>query len=90
MQFALINKAFSAEQGLLGPEPTYIWCNRCRTMIITATQSQQSKLTHVAAAALCLIGCWPCAILPYFITSCKNVTHHCPHCHYMFGIYTPW
>ncbi|RZC41022.1 zf-LITAF-like domain containing protein, partial [Asbolus verrucosus] len=74
----------------LGPEPIYIWCTHCATVVITVTQSQRSKFTHLTAAALCLFGCWPCAMLPYCMNSCKNIYHYCPDCNYLFGMYRPW
>ncbi|KAL3284857.1 hypothetical protein HHI36_018996 [Cryptolaemus montrouzieri] len=80
----------SSEEVLFGPDPVYIVCPHCSAIVITETYTQRSTATHLTALALCLFGCWPCCILPYFMDSCKNTYHHCPVCNYFFGSYHPW
>ncbi|KAL3284858.1 hypothetical protein HHI36_018996 [Cryptolaemus montrouzieri] len=79
-----------SEEVLFGPDPVYIVCPHCSAIVITETYTQRSTATHLTALALCLFGCWPCCILPYFMDSCKNTYHHCPVCNYFFGSYHPW
>ncbi|KAI4471050.1 lipopolysaccharide-induced tumor necrosis factor-alpha factor [Holotrichia oblita] len=73
-----------------GPDPMATVCQRCGTHIITTITSQRSNLTHFAAVALCLCGCWPCCLLPYCMNSCKNTYHYCPNCSTYLGMYRPW
>ncbi|GJQ70750.1 hypothetical protein Trydic_g682 [Trypoxylus dichotomus] len=73
-----------------GPDPMATICQRCGAHIITTTTSQRSNLTHFAAVALCLCGCWPCCLLPYCMNSCKNTYHYCPNCSTYLGMYRPW
>ncbi|XP_044755604.1 lipopolysaccharide-induced tumor necrosis factor-alpha factor homolog [Coccinella septempunctata] len=80
----------SSEVVLFGPDPVYMVCPHCSAIVITETYTQRSTATHLTALVLCLFGCWPCCLLPYFMDSCKNTYHHCPVCNYFFGSYHPW
>ncbi|XP_022907865.2 uncharacterized protein [Onthophagus taurus] len=75
---------------LWGPDPMPAACQRCGTYIITQTTNQRSNMTHFAALALCICGCWPCCLLPYCMNSCKNTYHYCPNCNSYLGMYRPW
>ncbi|KAK9877203.1 hypothetical protein WA026_016950 [Henosepilachna vigintioctopunctata] len=80
----------SSEEIIFGPDPVYMVCPNCSAIVITETYTQRSIATHFTAVVLCIFGCWPCCILPYFMDSCKNTYHHCPMCNYFFGSYHPW
>ncbi|XP_004927940.4 lipopolysaccharide-induced tumor necrosis factor-alpha factor homolog isoform X5 [Bombyx mori] len=72
----------------MGPEPSSLTCPSCTAVIVTRVQHDASSKTHLFALILCLIGCWPCACIPYCMESCQNATHYCPNCNAYIGTYT--
>ncbi|XP_031348569.1 uncharacterized protein LOC116174734 isoform X2 [Photinus pyralis] len=72
-----------------GAHPTPVVCHMCEQVVLSLVRTRISTFTHIVAAVFCMFGCWPCCFIPYFIDSCKNVTHHCPNCNAILGMYTP-
>ena len=70
-----------------GGIPIELICPHCHTHVWTEVSTQISCLQHLWALGLCVIGCWPCAILPYlgFNRECGEHVHQCPNCHAYLG-----
>ncbi|ERL88241.1 uncharacterized protein LOC109535859 isoform X1 [Dendroctonus ponderosae] len=79
----------SADSYSLGPNPLYISCPRCRTIVISDIHTERSNLSYIISAVLCVCLCWPCCLLPFCLKSCRNTYHFCPTCHYYLGVYRP-
>ncbi|CAG9769902.1 unnamed protein product [Ceutorhynchus assimilis] len=79
----------SAESFTLGPNPIYISCPRCRTIVITNVQTERSNLAYILSVVMCICLCWPCCLAPFCFKSCKNSYHFCPSCNYFLGAYKP-
>ncbi|XP_063239638.1 lipopolysaccharide-induced tumor necrosis factor-alpha factor homolog [Bacillus rossius redtenbacheri] len=72
---------------VVGSGPTTLVCPSCHATVQTRVQYETSTRTHLMALLLCAIGCWCCAVIPYFKDSCKNAAHHCPDCGAYLGVY---
>ncbi|XP_034825469.1 lipopolysaccharide-induced tumor necrosis factor-alpha factor homolog [Maniola hyperantus] len=72
----------------MAPAPTSYVCRSCNHQIVTRVERVPSMRTHLFAALLCLIGCWPCVCVPYCVDSCNNAEHYCPNCNAYIGSYT--
>ncbi|XP_059489124.1 lipopolysaccharide-induced tumor necrosis factor-alpha factor-like [Neocloeon triangulifer] len=70
---------------LLPPFSVQLVCPCCRQMVQTRIEYRPGSSTHFAALLLCIFGCWPCCILPYFMTSCQFPSHFCPNCQTFLG-----
>ncbi|XP_026746501.1 lipopolysaccharide-induced tumor necrosis factor-alpha factor homolog isoform X2 [Trichoplusia ni] len=71
----------------MGPMPANMACRSCGHEIVTRVDAKPSLKTHLFAALLCLIGCWPCVCIPYCANTCYNADHYCPNCSAYIGTY---
>ncbi|KAL0839406.1 hypothetical protein ABMA28_016131 [Loxostege sticticalis] len=71
----------------MGAQPSHTFCKSCHQDITTVIRHKATTKTHLFALLLCIIGCWPCAWIPYCVDSCHNVDHYCPHCNAYLGSY---
>ncbi|XP_055838243.1 lipopolysaccharide-induced tumor necrosis factor-alpha factor homolog isoform X2 [Episyrphus balteatus] len=71
----------------LGPRPCLVTCPSCHQRQVSNIVIESSMKTHLFALALCVVGCFCCSCLPYFIDNCKNVNHYCKNCNAYFGMY---
>ncbi|KAG6448061.1 hypothetical protein O3G_MSEX005320 [Manduca sexta] len=71
----------------MSPGAARVTCRSCGMEIITRVESRPTMRTHLFAALLCLIGCWPCVCVPYCVDSCNNADHYCPNCNAYVGSY---
>ncbi|CAH0629018.1 unnamed protein product [Chrysodeixis includens] len=71
----------------MGPMPANITCKSCGHEIVSRVDMKPSLKTHLFAALLCLIGCWPCVVIPYCANSCYDADHYCPNCSAYIGTY---
>lgn len=55
-----------------GPKSQNVTCPSCKSQITTKVKDRVSFRTHAAAYLLCLIGCLPCCLFPYCVSSCQN------------------
>ncbi|XP_066992980.2 lipopolysaccharide-induced tumor necrosis factor-alpha factor homolog isoform X2 [Anabrus simplex] len=72
----------------LGPRPTRVQCPSCHAEVTTKVEHDTTTKTHIIALILCLVGCCPCALIPYCTDSCKSSSHHCPSCGAFIGSYS--
>ncbi|XP_071446326.1 lipopolysaccharide-induced tumor necrosis factor-alpha factor homolog [Hetaerina americana] len=71
----------------LGPEAAHITCPSCRASVATKVVHENTTKTHIICLILCLVGLWPCCVIPYCVNSCKNANHYCPTCNAFLGTY---
>ncbi|XP_047023456.1 uncharacterized protein LOC124632605 [Helicoverpa zea] len=71
----------------MGPKESPMTCPSCNHQIVTRVEYKSNMRTHLFAALLCIVGCWPCAFVPYFVDSCRNADHYCPNCSAYIGSY---
>ncbi|CAF3192231.1 unnamed protein product [Rotaria socialis] len=59
-------------------------CPYCRQSIVTRVEKSNGLVPWLCASTLFLIGCvFGCCLVPFFMDSCKDVTHYCPNCNTM-------
>ncbi|XP_055374081.1 lipopolysaccharide-induced tumor necrosis factor-alpha factor homolog [Condylostylus longicornis] len=71
-----------------GPYPQHVICPSCGVRTQTRIVAESNYMTHVFAIALCLMGCFCCSCIPYFVDSCKNKNHYCQQCNTYLGTYS--
>ncbi|KOC67811.1 Lipopolysaccharide-induced tumor necrosis factor-alpha factor like protein [Habropoda laboriosa] len=62
-------------------------CPTCHTSIKTNTVSDHQLSAHICCIILCLLGCFLCSCLPYYMSNFKTVHHFCPKCKNYIGIW---
>ncbi|KAF4490450.1 litaf zinc finger [Fusarium agapanthi] len=80
------------EQGLLSVQlnelksmRAYVICPRCEVRAMTITEVHTGGVTHVSAGLLFLCSTIFLAWIPYFVSSLKDVFHHCGNCNLLFA-----
>ncbi|XP_066516878.1 LITAF domain-containing protein-like [Hoplias malabaricus] len=74
-------------QPRLGETPGRMRCNFCHQEIVTVTRPINGLLTWTVFGALLVLLIWPCCLIPFFVSSCKDVEHSCPNCHNVITIH---
>ncbi|CAK9833949.1 Lipopolysaccharide-induced tumor necrosis factor-alpha factor homolog [Anthophora retusa] len=69
----------------LSSSPTKTTCPTCHASIKTITVSDHQLSAHLCCILLCLLGCFLCSCLPYFMSSFMDVRHFCPKCKNYIG-----
>lgn len=72
----------------MGPNPASVVCQYCNKQMTTRVEMKTATKTHLFALLLCVIGCWPCACIPYCMDSCMNTEHYCSNCNAYIGSYS--
>ncbi|XP_046389829.1 lipopolysaccharide-induced tumor necrosis factor-alpha factor homolog isoform X2 [Ischnura elegans] len=70
-----------------GPEAQHLTCPSCRATVTTKVLHENSTKTHIICLIMCVVGLWPCCLIPYCVDSCKNANHYCPSCNAYLGTY---
>merc|ERR1719300_2104379 len=50
---------------VLGRQPMQITCPYCQSLITTRIKKETKDTAWLWCIVLCLLGCWPCACLPF-------------------------
>ena len=79
----LVNAGF-----MCGELPVSMKCPACQTQIVTATEYEPGALSWLACCGLAAVGCaFGCCFIPFCINEMKDVTHTCPNCKVVVGVY---
>ena len=75
-----------------GPRPIPIRCPNCHHEVVTELSYQSGVLTWLAVLAMFILGfailvTWFCCCIPFCIKGLKDVTHTCPNCRHVCGVY---
>merc|ERR1712189_175990 len=60
--------------------PVTMTCGSCQKTITTRTDKEMASMGWVLAIVLCVVGCWPCCLIPCCMDSMQATTHSCPRC----------
>ncbi|XP_038130030.1 uncharacterized protein LOC119775943 [Cyprinodon tularosa] len=56
-------------------------CPSCEEVVVTETQSTASETMWILCFVCSLMGCVAgCCLIPFYMKSLRNVSHHCPRC----------
>merc|ERR1712228_682661 len=72
-----------------GEGPVTMTCGSCQKTITTRTNTELSSMGWILAIVLCVVGCWPCCLIPCCVDSMQATTHSCPSCNITVGRYNP-
>ncbi|XP_006637295.1 lipopolysaccharide-induced tumor necrosis factor-alpha factor homolog [Lepisosteus oculatus] len=68
--------------------PVVMNCPACRQMITTQLEYNSGALAWLSCAGLAIFGCiYGCCLIPFCVDSLKDVTHYCPNCKNVLGVY---
>ena len=62
-----------------------IACPFCQATITTSVTSTPGCFVWSMAGILCIIGAWPCCLIPFCVPSCMDAIHTCPNCRATLG-----
>lgn len=73
-----------------GPNQSNTRCPNCSAEVLTSISFSPSTHAWIAFWVMCVLGCWfGCCCIPFCMDSCKKVTHRCPNCQNIIGVYQP-
>ncbi|XP_072513034.1 LITAF domain-containing protein-like [Salminus brasiliensis] len=67
--------------------PGRMKCKYCSKEVVTVTKPVNGAITWTVFGVLLLLGIWPCCVIPFFVSSCKDIEHSCPSCTNIIFIY---
>lgn len=77
---ATVIQVVYAQEPQFGSYPTRTVCQFCGCDVVTDVHARAGLTAHLWAIGLCVFGCWPCCIVPYFVNECQAHSHACPNC----------
>jgi lipopolysaccharide-induced tumor necrosis factor-alpha factor len=63
-----------------GLNPSRCTCPHCRADVITRVERMPSASAWLTCTILFIVGCWPCAPIPFCMESMQTAIHSCPSC----------
>merc|ERR1711973_331972 len=73
------------QQPAFGPDPMQYNCSLCNHTVQTTTSTDPNSTAWILGVLLCIVGCWPCCLIPCCIDSMKTTKHTCPKCQAFLG-----
>ena len=70
-----------------GNGSTAMQCPFCSATITTSVNYIEGTMVWLLAGVLCIVGCWPCCLIPFCVDDCKDVQHSCPNCRRVVGTF---
>ncbi|XP_072022698.1 uncharacterized protein [Amphiura filiformis] len=65
--------------------PVNTQCPNCQNQVTSVVQRTMGGMVWLIAAILCIVGLWPCCLIPFCITDLYDCDHTCPVCKYHLG-----
>ncbi|XP_066530587.1 lipopolysaccharide-induced tumor necrosis factor-alpha factor homolog [Hoplias malabaricus] len=73
---------------VFGDRPVQVFCTRCTQSVLTHVEYSSGTMAWLACAGLFIFGCiYGCCLIPFCVDSLKDVTHRCPNCTNVLGVY---
>ncbi|XP_036408925.1 lipopolysaccharide-induced tumor necrosis factor-alpha factor homolog [Megalops cyprinoides] len=73
---------------VFGDQPVQTRCPACTQIVVTRLEFNSGVMAWLTCAALSIFGCiYGCCLIPFCVDGLKDVTHHCPNCNSVLGIY---
>uniref|UniRef100_A0A674P4S0 LITAF domain-containing protein n=1 Tax=Takifugu rubripes TaxID=31033 RepID=A0A674P4S0_TAKRU len=67
--------------------PGHITCPQCGRSGITRVNYKCGVMTWVICGVLGIFFIWPCCLIPFCVSSCKDAEHTCPCCNAVLHIH---
>ncbi|XP_036406312.1 lipopolysaccharide-induced tumor necrosis factor-alpha factor homolog [Megalops cyprinoides] len=69
-------------------QPVQAHCPVCLQMVMTRIEHHSGTLAWLTCAGLFIFGCsYGCCLIPFCVDGLKDVTHYCPNCNNVLGVY---
>jgi len=68
-----------------GTEPQIVLCPFCNEEAETKVEKSRTGKSWSICCAMCVVGLWPCCLIPLYCKKWKTTVHKCPHCHIVLG-----
>ncbi|KAL4624452.1 hypothetical protein GN956_G17907 [Arapaima gigas] len=69
-------------------QPVQIQCPACMQLVVTRLEHSSGTATWLICAGLFIFGCaYGCCLIPFCMDDLKDVTHYCPNCNSVLGVY---
>ncbi|XP_030646738.1 lipopolysaccharide-induced tumor necrosis factor-alpha factor homolog [Chanos chanos] len=75
------------QSGMYGTLPVQTVCPACAQNVITQLDYSSGNAVWLLCLGLCMFGCFPFSLIPFCVDSLKDVTHTCPNCRAVLGVY---
>lgn len=71
-----------------GALPVQTYCPACAQLVVTRLEHTSGTMAWLTCAGLFIFGCfYGCCLIPFCLDGLKDVTHRCPSCNNVLGIY---
>jgi hypothetical protein len=68
-----------------GTEPQIVLCPFCNEEAETKVEKSRTGKAWSICCAMCVVGLWPCCLIPLYCNKWKTTVHKCPNCHIVLG-----
>ncbi|KAI1896188.1 hypothetical protein AGOR_G00092240 [Albula goreensis] len=73
---------------VFGSQPVQTHCPVCARFVVTRLEHNSGTLAWLSCAGLFIFGCiYGCCLIPFCMDGLKDVTHYCPSCNNVLGVY---
>ncbi|KAI5089795.1 lipopolysaccharide-induced tumor necrosis factor-alpha factor-like, partial [Silurus meridionalis] len=67
--------------------PAATFCRFCQQQVVTVTKPINGVLTWIVVGTLFFCLIWPFCLIPFCVSSCKDIKHTCPRCNNVLHTY---